>query len=84
MKDIQEKRIENELNLIKNSAIPSKFKKINKEEYQIEVTLPFKMIESDLITNDIVFLIQMVANFPFNQPKVYCKTPVNLNLNFYI
>ncbi len=74
MKDIKEKRIENELALLQNSSIPSKFKKINKEEYYIDVTLPG--IENETIKSDITFLIHMVPNFPFNQPKVYCKTPV--------
>jgi ubiquitin-protein ligase len=77
MKDLQDKRIENELSLMQNSSIPSKFKKINKDEYNIEVTVPYKMIESELATNDIVFLIHVISNFPLNQPKVFCKTPVN-------
>ena len=33
MRDIQEKRVETELALLQESISPSKFKKINKEEY---------------------------------------------------
>jgi len=76
MKEIQEKRIENELSILKNSLI--NIKKVNKEEYFIDVTLPHKIVDSQSVTTDINFLIHMVANFPFNQPRVYCKTPVNI------
>lgn len=77
MKDIQEKRVENEVSLLEHSLIPTKVKKINKDEYYIEVFVPFKQIAVGSITLDINFAIHMVPNFPFNQPKVYCKTPVN-------
>ncbi len=78
MKEIQEKRIENEISLTQHSIIPSKFKKINKEEYHIEVSVPYNLIENESVKTDIVFLIHMVPNFPFSQPKVYCKTPVTI------
>jgi hypothetical protein len=77
MRDIQEKRVETELALLQESIIPSKFKKINKEEYYIEVFVPAVLVEHENIKTDINFLIHMLPNFPFSQPRVYCKTQVN-------
>jgi ubiquitin-protein ligase len=78
MKEIQEKRIENELSLLKESKMPYKLKKINKEEYQIEVSLPSDRLSNENIKKDIIFLIHMLPNFPFNSPQVFCKSPVFL------
>lgn len=76
MKDIQEKRLENELALLQESIIPSKFRRLKNDEYYIDVMLPKEMVDSSGVVMDIGFLIHIVSNFPFNQPKVYCKTPV--------
>ncbi len=76
MKSIQEKRIENELNLIKNLEIKTQTKKLNKDEYYITATIPNKMIENTETTEDISVVIHMRMNFPLNPPKVYLKTPV--------
>lgn len=80
MKDIQEKRIENELSLIQESPIPNKFKKIDRDEYQIDVKIPTNKIEElkdeKNYEQEIRFIILMGPNYPFNQPKVYCKSEV--------
>lgn len=78
MKEIQEKRIENELKSIINNdnEINCTYKKIAKDEYYIEITVPRKLIEDSNMHSDVSFLIHMVPNFPFNQPRVYCRTSV--------
>jgi hypothetical protein len=76
MKNIQEKRIENELTLIKNLSINPHIKKINKEEYYITVTIPNAMIDHIEIPDDVNVVIHIGANFPLNSPKVYIKTTV--------
>lgn len=78
MKEIQEKRIENELSLLQESKIPCKFKKIGKEDYLIDVTVPSILLKNDSIKKDINFLIHMLPNFPFTAPQVFCKSPVNI------
>lgn len=74
MKEIQEKRLESELTLLSSAILPTKYKKINKEEYLVETQVPANLAEN--VNNDITFIIQMGPNFPFNQPRVFCKTPV--------
>jgi ubiquitin-protein ligase len=76
MKNIQEKRIENELNLIKNLEIKTQAKKLNKDEYYITAIIPNKMIENIETEEDVNVLIHIKMNFPLNPPKVYFKTPV--------
>jgi len=76
MKSIQEKRIENELNLIRNLEIKTQTKKLNKDEYYITATIPNRMIRNIENSDDISVVIHMRMNFPLNPPKVYLKTPV--------
>lgn len=78
IRDIQEKRIETELELLQESIIPTKYKKISKDEYYIDVYVPFSLIEHENIKSDINFLIHMQPNFPFSQPRVYCKSQVSI------
>ncbi len=76
MKNIQEKRIDNELTLIKNLSIKTQIKKLNKEEYYITVIIPNSMIDYAEISDDVNVVIHLGANFPLNAPKVYVKTAV--------
>lgn len=76
MKNIQEKRIENELAMIKNLSIKTLIKKINKEEYYITVTIPNNMIDHIEMGDDVNVVIHIGNNFPLNAPKVYVKTAV--------
>jgi hypothetical protein len=64
--------------LLENSNIPIKLKKISKEEYYIELSINRNTINDTLDTN-ITVVIHMQPNFPFNQPRVICKTPVKIN-----
>jgi ubiquitin-protein ligase len=81
MKEIQDKRLERgnkkitqEIALLEESTYPVKQKKIAKGEYHIEVEI--KVNIQELEDKKITFLIHIVSNFPFNPPKVYCKTGV--------
>lgn len=84
MKDIQEKRIENELNLVKSLNYPHKIKKQNKDEYYIDIAFPSSEFNSEFIQNDISFLIHILPNFPFSQPRVFCKTHVRYLIDIKI
>ncbi len=77
MKEIQEKRIENELSILQELNIPCRFKKLNKEEYLIDISVPYTLLSNDNIQKDINFVIHMLPNFPFNPPQVFCKSTVN-------
>lgn len=78
MKNIQEKRIENELSLIKNlqSSHKIQIKKLNKEEYYITVNISNKLVENIETIEDIQVLIHLGTNFPLNAPRVYLTTAV--------
>ena len=79
MKNIQEKRIENELSLIKNlqPSYKIQIKKLNKEEYYITVTISNTLVEHLETSEDINVLIHLGVNFPINPPIVYLTTAVN-------
>ena len=71
MKEIQEKRLENELKFIKESSneITKKIIKLNtNSEYQIEITIPPSLSKCP---NDIKLLLLVSNNYPFNPPKLY-------------
>ena len=71
MKEIQEKRLENELKFIKESSneITKKIIKLNtNSEYQIEITIPPSLSKC---SNDIKLLLLVSNNYPFNPPKLY-------------
>lgn len=76
MKDIQEKRIEKELSLLENSPFFYRIsKKISKEEMFIELVYKHPFEEE---APSIIFVVHLVANYPFNTPRVFCKSPVSL------
>ena len=71
MKEIQEKRLENELKFIKESSneITKKIIKLNtNSEYQIEITIPPSLSKCP---NDIKLLLLVSNNYQFNPPKLY-------------
>lgn len=74
MKEIQEKRIEKEISLIEQSQYFYRVaKKISKDEYYFE----FKFNYPDEINKEeIIFILHMCNNYPFNPPKLYCKSAV--------
>ncbi len=86
MREIQDKRIETELSRLASSKIPTKNKKLNKDEYYIEVRVPCK--EEKIIKEykciEILFVIHVGHNFPINPPKVYCRTPVKIYLKIVL
>lgn len=76
MKDIQEKRIEKELLLIESSPFFSKIhKKISKDEMYIELAYNNPI---DSKSDKIYFLIHLTQNYPFNPPRLFCKSAVSL------
>ena len=75
MKDIQEKRIEKELSLLENCPYFYRIsKKISKEEMFIELIYKHPFDEQ---AANIIFVIHLVSNYPFNTPRVFCKSPVS-------
>jgi ubiquitin-protein ligase len=79
MKDIQEKRIEKELYLLENCPYFYRIsKKINKEEMYIDLIYNTTEEEEQEKQKPIIFVIHLVANYPFNTPRVFCKSPVSL------
>jgi ubiquitin-protein ligase len=78
MRDIQDRRIEKEIDLLDQLPVQHKYKKV-KEDYHIEITIT----NPDINEQTISFVIQVGDNFPFVQPKIFCKTSVNLIL-FYL
>lgn len=78
MKDIQEKRIEKELILIESSPFYSKIhKKISKDEMYIELVYKHPL---DSKCDNIIFFIQLTQNYPFNPPRLFCKSAVSFVL----
>lgn len=77
MKSIQEKRLDQELQSIEkiNSSILTKIIKIQKDEYNINLTILPNLLTSTDITIGIEFLLNIQHNFPFNPPRLYCLTP---------
>ena len=75
MKEIQEKRLENELKFIKesnNNNISNKITKLNTEgEFQVDITI---QPSSTIYSNNIHLVLIIHKNFPFNPPKLYFKT----------
>jgi len=76
MKEIQEKRIESELANLKKSNVQYKSKKLNKDEYLIDVIIPENIFENENIKREISLQIQMLPNFPINAPRVFFRSPV--------
>ena len=78
MKTLQEKQLEDELKTLiqNNSLIPTKTQRIKKDEYYITITItPTLLSASNIkIEKDIIFLLHIVHNYPFNPPKLYCLT----------
>lgn len=76
MKDIQEKRIEKELQLLEESPYFYRVsKKVSKEEMYIELVYAHPFDEE---APGIIFVLHLVANYPFNTPRVFCKSPVSI------
>lgn len=77
LKELQEKRIEHELNEIReySQINPVKIKKISKEEYLFEFSIKKNEIQTVDAFTDVMFEIHMIPNFPITPPRVYCKTP---------
>jgi ubiquitin-protein ligase len=77
MKEIQEKRIENEISLLNSINKSIRLKKFNKDEYYIDITIPVQIQtdEETFSNTEVVFLIHLPHNYPINPPKLYCKTP---------
>ena len=73
MKDIQEKRLENEIKVVTESKSDIKrvVKKISKEEYQIDITIPTTLTKNAL---DIELRMLIQKNYPFNPPKLFFIT----------
>ena len=75
MKEIQEKRIEKEiLQLEENKYYYRTTKKISKEEYYFELSYTHP---DENNTESIIFILHLCPNFPFNSPKLYCKSSVS-------
>lgn len=71
MKEIQEKRIENEVNqLQENPFFYRIIKKISFEEMMIEL----KYTHPEEGKDDIFFILHMLPNYPFVPPRLYCKS----------
>lgn len=73
MKDIQEKRLENEIKVVteSKSEIKRTVKKISKDEYQIDITIPTTLTKNAL---DIELRMLIQKNYPFNPPKLFFIT----------
>lgn len=81
MKDIQEKRIEKELQLLGESPYFYRIsKKISKDEMFIELVYNHPFDEE---AQAIIFVIHLVSNYPFNTPRVFCKSAVCIVLYYY-
>ena len=73
MKDIQEKRLEKEISNLESSPYFYRIsKKISKEEMFIELIYKHPNLPDE---PSIVFVLQVLLNYPFNPPRVYCKSP---------
>ena len=74
MKEIQEKRYEKEIAMLEeNKYFYRTAKKASKEEYYFELSYKHPDEKS---TEPIIFILHMCLNFPFNPPKLYCKSSV--------
>lgn len=73
MKDIQEKRLENEIKFLteSQSEIQKTIKKISKDEYHVNITIPSSLSKFAL---DIELLLLIQKNYPFNPPKLFFIT----------
>ena len=75
MKDIQEKRIEKELELLESSPYFYRIsKKVSKEEMYIELIYQHPY---ETVAPSIIFVVHLVANYPFNNPRIFCKSQVS-------
>jgi len=63
---------------LSESPFPYKIKKLSKDELYIDIVVSKELIKDKSITNDILFIIHIGPNFPFNSPKIYCFTNVYL------
>lgn len=74
MKEIQHKRIENELKFIqenKTSEIKIQIRKMLKDEYCIAITIPHSISLAEIGINLSLYILN---NYPFVPPKLYFKT----------
>lgn len=74
MKEIQDKRLENELKSLmseKTTEIKIDIDKDNRNEYYIDITIP-KLLSLEQM--DINVLLIVKQNYPFTPPKLYFKT----------
>lgn len=74
MKEIQEKRIQKEISILETTVFFERIqKKISKDEMYIDLSCKHPYMENESIS----FILHVCSNYPFNPPKLFCKSPVN-------